>query len=354
MGKVRRAGQIVSRGEDKWLVRIFLGRDDDGRKHYRNWSVTGSKKDAQRVLNQKTSELETGRLTEKTRQTVASFLNDWLNNVARTRLKERTFEDYGGIIARYIVEAPLGRSRLDTVTPLSIQAFYGELMARGLSARTVRNCHTVIRQALRQAVRWRLLAHNPALDVDLPKARPKELCCLGPDEAIRFLAAAAEDRYFFFWTFMLATGVRFGEAAAVRWEDVDWSAATVAIVRSLFRPKGGGWRLVEPKTKKSRRSILLLPSLLMEMREHRTQQLRERLAIGPAHQDHGLVFTSTCGSPVDCNNLRNKHLRPSCAGPGCRRRFGSMTFATRAQPCFSPPARTRRSCRSASVIPRSR
>lgn len=55
----------------------------------------------------------------------------------------------------------LGAKRLVKLTPVEIQAVYGDMLKRGLSARTVRYCHMVLNNALKQAVKWRMAAQNP-------------------------------------------------------------------------------------------------------------------------------------------------------------------------------------------------
>lgn len=83
------------------------------------------------------------------------------------------------------------------------------MTARGLSPRTVRYTYAILRQALGQAVRWKLLAANPA---ELPKRQRKEMRALGPEEATVFLDAIRGDRLEALWETLLVTGLRPDEA----------------------------------------------------------------------------------------------------------------------------------------------
>jgi integrase len=100
----------------------------------------------------------------------------------------------------------------------------------------------------------------------------------------------------------LALGLRRGEALGLRWEDVDLEAGTLRVQVALQRRKDSK-TLVEPKTEQSRRTLPLPSVLVVALKAHRTRQLEERLAAGPKWRDHGLVFPSTVGTPMEPRNL---------------------------------------------------
>lgn len=126
---------------------------------------------------------------------------------------------YEDLLKRYI--RPELRPRpLSWITPLEIQAVYARLQARGLSARTIRHAHGALRCALNQAIKWRVLAINPALAVDLPKVRKKEMRALSPEQAGAFLSHAASDRLGAMFAVALTTGMRPGEYMGLKWCDV--------------------------------------------------------------------------------------------------------------------------------------
>ncbi len=87
-----------------------------------------------------------------------------------------------------------------------------------------------------------------------------------------------------------------------RWEDVDLDDARLSVRRALVSV-GYDVRVSEPKTKRGRRQIALDATTVLALREHRRQQLEERLARGPAWQDTGYVFTREDGSPIHPDRL---------------------------------------------------
>lgn len=130
-----------------------------------------------------------GVFVEPAAMSVNEYLDRWLRDAARPRVSRRTADGYAGLLDRYI-RASLGHKQLDKLQPLDIQRVYGEIQARGLSARIVRHAHSALHNALRQAVKWGLLSRNPSDLVELPKVPHKERRVLSPDEAQEFLKAA--------------------------------------------------------------------------------------------------------------------------------------------------------------------
>ena len=199
------AGQLIRRGDRTWLVRVYLGRDaDSGKRRYYNKTIQGSKKDAQRYLTEKLSERDTGTFVQPATESVTSYLERWIESSARGRVRPVTLESYHSLLRNYIVPT-LGGRRLGQLGPVEIQKLYTDMQRRGLSAKTVRYTHTVLRQALEQAVKWRLLSHNPATLVSLPRQRRKEMRALDPEETRRFLEAAAGDRWSAIWMLLVTT-----------------------------------------------------------------------------------------------------------------------------------------------------
>lgn len=305
------AGQVIKRGDDTWLVRIFTGRDDQGKRRYLNKTIKGKKKDAEVYLSKTVTAISTGTFVEPSLLSVNSYLAKWFETAARPRVTEHTFEDYKRLIERYVKPSPLGAVRLSDLRPLDIQQLYADMQGRCLSARTVRYVHSILNSAFKQAVRWGMLSRNPAGLVELPKMIRKEMCALSPDEAAKFLEAAAEDRWGFLFSFALVTGMRPEEYLGLQWKDVDIEHGTVTVRRALiWRAKGGGWYFGEPKTTRSRRSIPLPATTMRALVEHRRKQAEERLKAGPGYQQHDLVFATPAGGPLASHNLKRRHFRP--------------------------------------------
>jgi len=161
-----------------------------------------------------------------------------------------------------------------------------------------RHIYQFLRAALRDAVRADLIPSNPMDAVDPPEGGPvRPARAWTPEEVTRFLEASKEHRLFPLFALMLATGLRIGEALALRWED--WEG-DVLHVRHTLRRDG---TLGPAKTPGSVAPIYLDPdtqALLAWWRE----RLEEEKASTPDWQDHGLMFPSSKGTPLEYNNFK--------------------------------------------------
>ncbi|MGH9944473.1 MAG: site-specific integrase, partial [Pyrinomonadaceae bacterium] len=240
------AGQIIKRGRQTWLVRIFTGRDAKGKRRYFNKTIHGTKKEADKYLSATLTAISTGTFVEASPLTLSAYLDRWLEVAARPRLTERTYTSYEWLLKQHVRPA-IGERKLADVRPLHVQAIYSHMLAPklkddetpkpgvtyglGLSACSVRYTHAVLSSALKQAVRWHMLARNPCEAVELPRKVPREMQAFAPDEAARFLKAAAEDKHGTLFTFALATGMRPEEYLALRWSDVDLQKGAATVQR---------------------------------------------------------------------------------------------------------------------------
>jgi integrase len=192
----------------------------------------------------------------------------------------------------------LGAVRLQVIDPAMVTQFLGVMLAEGRSPKYVRNVHGVLRKALADARRLGLVRTNAAADVELPTVRRGEMRAWDGEQLGRFLRHVESDRLGPLWRFLIATGVRRGEALGVRWSDIDLDAAMVSLRRS--RVVAGG-RVVEgpTKTKAGERSIALDAATVSVLRSWKSAQAAERLVMGAGWgNDVGLVFTQPDGTPL--------------------------------------------------------
>lgn len=204
----RKTGQIVGRGRRRWLVRVFLGRDrETRRRRYLSRTVHCPVRQAQTYLNKVLRERDLGRRVEGVTVTLDEFLDRWLDTAAKPKLRDKSYESYESLLRRYI-RPVLGGRILSAVTPLDVQDAYQKMIGRGLSARTVRYTHSVLRSAIRQAIRWRLLLQNPTDGAQLPRLGRREMQVLSADQSRAFLAAALKTHYGPVFAVALTTGMR--------------------------------------------------------------------------------------------------------------------------------------------------
>jgi integrase len=297
----RKTGQIVGRGRNRWLVRVYLGRDHKTRKRrYHSRIVRGPVRHAQTYLNKVLRERDLGRQVESVQITLNEYLDRWLMIAAKPRLREKSYRSYESLLRRY-VRPSLGARNLAAICPLDVQAVYQQLVERGLSARTIRYTHSVLRSAMRQAIRWRLLAEDPTNGAQLLRQRKRELRVLTAEQSRLFLEAALRTPYGPVFAVALTTAARPSEYLALKWQDINWERGTVSIVRTLERVSGG-WRFAETKRARSRR-IIRLQEWVLELLQDLSTKTKPRSACtsGPGAAD--LIFTTPSGRPIDADKL---------------------------------------------------
>jgi len=307
--------RISKSGKVSYRVKVHQGYDGDKRREITKTCAT--KKEALAEEAKIKTQLEQGSWVEPNRLTFGQYLEEWLEKSARVKLKRQTLELYRNIVRIYIVPT-LGTTPLVRLTPLAIEGLYTHLTESDRAAQTIKNVHTVIRGALKQAVRWRYLNHSPALDVDPPRVdNDKKIRSLDPDQAQALLQACTSDRWGLVLTFALISGARPGEYLALTWEDLNWKDGTVRIEKNLVRPKGGGWFLDTPKTKKSCRTVHLTPELLQLLRQHQADQQHARQVLGAQWKvQENFIFTNERGGPIDQKHLQKRSFRRVLAAAG--------------------------------------
>ncbi|TDB38228.1 MAG: site-specific integrase [Actinobacteria bacterium] len=203
-------------------------------------------------------------------QTLAEYLQTWLENYAKPNVGNKTYESYKRIVDLNITPN-LGQVKLAELRPLQIQTFYSELMRSGrkkgggLSPLTVQHVHRLLRKALHQAVRWEILDRNPADGADAPRVPRKEMHALDRDGLSRLLAALRGNKLYLPVLVAATTGMRRGEILALRWRDVEIDAKSLRVARSL-QQISTGLEFKEPKSLRGRRSIALAQVTVAELK----------------------------------------------------------------------------------------
>jgi integrase len=217
-------------------------------------------------------------------------------------LRRAPWTRYEQLIRRHT--APhIGKVRLTKLGARHLDQLYGVLVRSGLSSTTVLQLHRVLHHALRDAMRWNLVARNVAELVTPPRRAHHDFVTLTPKQARRFLDAVKGDRLEALYILALTTGMRQGELFGLRWADVDLDAGALHLVRQL-------------KTRSSRRQVLLVRVAVEALRRHLANQREERRQLGLPWDEQGLVFPNTVGRPLHSSNFLQRSFYPLLARAG--------------------------------------
>jgi integrase len=331
--KPNRRSSIYLGGDGWWHGWVTVGIKDDGSPDRRH-----RKGRTEAEVTRKVQELERQRDTDRllkagSNLTVAQWLETWLTTVAFRRVRRSTLDSTYAPKVRNRIIPGLGRHRLDRLTPAHLERFYTKLDAEGLAPATVLQIHRILSRALKVAVQRGYMSRNVATLVDAPSAQLREIQPLTLDEAQRIVQLAASQRNGTRWSVALALGLRQGEALGLRWQYVNFEAATLTVrwqlqrlawqhgcadphtcgvqrhygkcpadctahARACPQRTGGGLVLTELKTAKSRRTIALPAALVPALKAHRAAQLAERMAAGSRWHDGDFVWCQANGRPI--------------------------------------------------------
>jgi integrase len=277
--------------------------------------VTGrTKTEVREKLKEVHAQAEAG-LRPKRGYTVNDALDDWLAQ-GLDGLAASTVTLYRRTIAKALREE-LGTIRLTDLTAGRVQIAL-RAMASRMSTRTVQIAHNVLVRAIQHAERDDLVGRNVAALVKPPRGqragRPSKSFTL--EQAVCLMAAARGTRLDAYIVLSMLTGLRTEEVRALRWDHVvawvggEWQPVTEAgfdhgqLAVFVWRSdRAGGDTKTPPK---SRRTLALPRRCAEALREQRVRQLADRLSAGPLWQDHGLVFASAVGTPLDNHNVRRE------------------------------------------------
>ncbi|WP_407531010.1 tyrosine-type recombinase/integrase [Methylobacterium oryzisoli] len=305
-------GHIRERSPGRWAIVLDLPDPETGKRRRKWHSFAGNKREAQKECARLITEMGSGIYLEPAKETLLQFLERWLKHM-RSQVAPRSHERYVEIARKNLVPV-LGQAVLTKLRPEQISSAYAKALESGrrdgkggLSPRTVHHMHRILRQALDQAVRWRMLHHNPADLVKPPKVERRAMRALDAAETARLLAHFRPTRMFVPVLLGVTCGLRRGEVTALTWGAVDLKTGQLSIAVSSEQTKAGV-RLKE--TKSGRARVVALPSLAVdELRRHRLAQAEELLRVGEKVTQTTRVFAQADGSPVQPNSLTHEFVR---------------------------------------------
>jgi integrase len=263
--------------------------------------------------------------------TVQRWLQYWLKS--RLSIRPTTARVYAQHINSYLIPY-LGQVRLSDLTSRQLTAMFADLQTRTtrhgrpLSPATLQRIRATLRTALNAAIREGMITDNVARRVELPNGlRPQPVVWTPPRvttwqqtgehepvsvwtprQLATFLDRVAIDRLYALWWLIALRGLRRGEAAGLRWRDVDLQHRQISIVSQ--RTNCGG-KIIEgpPKSKASRRVVALDRHTTEILREHLRRQQAEARAAGTRWHDSGYVFTLANGRPLDPAYITRRFAR---------------------------------------------
>ncbi len=294
--KIRKHGEgtLFPRKDGRWQA-SFVPKST-GKRKYVYGKTKGEALDKLRLAQE---EDRKGVLSTSPRQKLGEYLIYWLETTSRPPMKRvGTYASYHTVIAVHLIPE-LGHIYLNKLTPQDVQAFYAKKLRQGLKPGYVNLMHRVLRCALGDAVKWGLVGKNVASLTSAPHVERYESPTLTVEQAQKLIEFARGNRMETILTLAVLTGLRRGEICALHWTDVDFDSKVLYVRRTMSRYAKFGLVVNDPKSKSSRRKILLPDLAIQALQEHRERQKQERLRAGDIWIDQGFVFTNRRGGRIE-------------------------------------------------------
>jgi len=293
-----------------WYYVADIEPGPDGKRRQEKRGGFRDRDEAEQALAALLKGLADGTYAHDERKTVGAWLDEWLAAKVEAGLRPTTARSYRQHITDYLTPH-LGKLRLRDLRPGHVSAMLRKVAAAGPGPATVRRIHATLRSALSSAVRQQLIAYNVAANVELPAAPRPKVRPWEPAELGAFLDhATTDERLGAFFELVAATGLRRGEAAGLRWEDVDLAAGVLVVRQQLVQVAGErqcpycpavhrGVMFGPVKTASGEaRRVELDSQTVGVLLAHQLRQQTEREQWGAAYEDHGLVFARENGAPL--------------------------------------------------------
>jgi integrase len=294
-------GHIRERSPGHWAIVLEIREPTTGRRKRKWHAFTGTKRQAQDECARLISELNGGLYIEPRKITVGQFLDRWLEHI-KPLVSPRTHERYGELASKNL-KPLLGAVLVTKLRPMQISEAYAKALSSGrrdgrggLAPSTVRYLHVILKAAMRQAVRWQILARNPLDVVDPPKSERAAMTTYDLAQTAELIDATRGTRMTITVILAVLCGLRRGEIAALRWRNIDLSGAQLAVTESAEQTRAGV-RYKKPKNGKGR-TVALSARVVNELRGHRVQQAGELLKLGVPLTDDAFVVAQADGSPL--------------------------------------------------------
>jgi len=301
-------GYVFTRETERGTVHVirYRVRSADGKWRHKAETVNSPRrKDAERILAERLREVNRG-LRLPVEITFADYAAGHWETYISQNLKPSTQASHRSNVNAHLLPM-FGKRRLSEISPVQIMDLLKNKAAAGLKPKSLLNLYVLLQKMLNLAVALELLNSNPMKRVPKPKVERIEKPSLTPGQ-VKAIADNMPQNLRALVVLLYLTGLRIGEALALKWLDVDFDQSKLFVRRSVWRGKEQ-----TPKSRKSIRAKHLLDGLTRVLKSHR------ELCVGrPQPEDY--LFVNAVGRSYDPDDLRRRVLYPAMDKAGIERK----------------------------------
>lgn len=183
-----------------------------------------------------------------------------------TNASEGTRKKYRRLAEQHIYPE-LGGYPVDAISTEDVARWFSALP---VAAKTKKNIHALLSAAFKRSVAEGVISKNPAVGLRAPREEVEFQPVFLTEEQMKIIYSALPEQWRLFVELLENSGLRYGEASALRWQDLTFEGerCTISVTRAWRRGESGEV-IGPPKTKKSNRRVALplwLSKKLLEAR----------------------------------------------------------------------------------------
>ena len=269
-------------------------------------TIKGSKKEANAVMHQMMADMDRGIAVRKSPKKIAEWLDEWLD-LYLPNVEETTRIGYKSKINCYLKPA-LGDIYVQSLRTDHVQKMVNNMVAKGLSAKNIRDTYNNINAAMKKAVVLRMVPYNPCEGVALPKLKRYKAKVYNV-QMIHHLLDIAEGTDMYLPILLCVTlGLRRGELLALRWDNVDFKNKVLKIRSNMVRGEKD-YVIKAPKSEAGVRDISLGDEVLAVLQKERTKYVTDIFSYDGHFQNLNFVIRQEDGSPLRPDSMSRKWRR---------------------------------------------
>jgi len=319
--KPRRAngdGSVYQDKQGRWIASLDAGIGING-KRKRATRVRKTRQEASQALRQMQVKKQDNRLKSNERQTLNDLFQQWQTYGIPEGIRETTKQEYLYLSKRYVLPA-LGHKRVIDITTQVVDSWLVGMHQMGYSAITRRKARQNMNMIFKFGVKRRFIIVNPVSDSMMPKNDANYVTqvreSLSLEEWLKYLSGFKETNLDTFVHIGALLGLRRGEIIGLNWSDIDFKSNHLFVrhsARELTKHRQDGSTettlvLNDPKTKHSKRKLVLSPEIIDSLNRQKLRQKKARLAAGSAWNDQeDAIFTTSVGTRLYPSNVYKQY-----------------------------------------------
>lgn len=311
--KNRLVGTIEKRSPSSWRLRVTVDYDEAGNP-IRKQRTTRTKRaeDREKELMAFINELESGDYLDIKSVLFQDFVKEYMINHVEKNLQITSQELYTNIINVHILPS-FARKKLGDISTMQVLRFFDDMEKTGKSVYVRRNTLSTLRSIFTQAVKWKVIKHNPCDGVSPPR-RPKKVQKVYDEAGVSKLFKKLKTERLD-WQVLVSiavmTGAREGEIAGLEWKHIDLDKQTVLFEQTIVEEKGVGVT-VRSGLKGGKDKLVSIPdSLAALLAEYKEVRENEKSAAQEewTWSEHFFLFTNVNGKPIRTDSIYQRWIK---------------------------------------------